>query len=175
MIYISMAILPIYLLITYILIGKLPASISDTYYLYLHKYGIKWPFKAVLCSIVATLMPVWFELSDKVNNNITFLAFLSCVCLIGVAIKADFLYGDKKYHYSFTAIAFILSLLWTILVGFWTIPVIMYANAIIATVLFYEHYGIGFNQNLAKAKALLWFELAAFCTIQITLRILTEI
>lgn len=166
---ISLFILPIYLIITYLLLGRLPSSISETYYMYLEKYGIKWPFKVVLLLLVASMMPKWFELSDSINSNITFLTFLSCVSLIGVAIKANYLYGDKKYHYSFTCIAFLLSLLWTILIGNWIIPVILYTIALFVSFSAFLFQKGTFEYRITNARIMLWFELAAFYTIQISL------
>lgn len=134
-----------------------------------------WSFQLVIGLLIATLAPCWFELGDSVNVNATWLGFLSCVSLAGVAIKANYLFADKNYHYAFTAIAAVLSLIWVNLVHMWYVPFVLYPLA--GLVVYYlfekqpkfdkEHLSI--KDRLADANALLLIEMAAFYSIMLSL------
>lgn len=168
-IYVCFGMIPVYLLVTYAIFKVIPASLSETYYLYKNKFGIKWPFKALLWTFIATIMPVWFEASDGTNNNITYLAFLSCVSLGSVAIAAEYLGKDEKKHQIFTTVAFILSLLWSILVGQYSVPLWLYIFTTLFIALGMAFSKGSFTHRFIKMKGLLCYECAAFYVILFSL------
>lgn len=174
LIYLCCGLIPVFLLVTYIIFGRLPASLSETYYMYKRKFGIIWPFKALLWILVAMIMPVWFEASDGEHNSITFLAFLSCVSLCSVAIEAEYLGRDEKTHQIFTGVAFILSLLWSVLIGQFLVPLYLYSLVAVVVVLGMIFIRGSFLHKFTSMKGLLLFECAAFYTIFFSILMITK-
>lgn len=71
--------------------GKLPKSLSETYYLW-----PKWVFPIIMLLIAITLLPVWLELLE--GSNFQFLSFITCASIIFVGCAADFKSDKLEYR-----------------------------------------------------------------------------
>jgi len=160
-----------YLVAVRVIFGEFPPSYSATHYWFKVR-GFNCPFKTLMYTLPCLLCPAWFQIADSINSYWTFLAFLSGVCLAGVGLYANYLGEDRRRHIVFTTIAASLSALWTFLIGYGIITLIIYGIILIylgLRVLINYDKGISFNDNLVKAKTLLWIEIAAFSLIIVPL------
>jgi hypothetical protein len=90
------------------------SCISEGYYL----AKKSWMFTLGLLVTSMAVLPAWLESSPE---NYQFLAFLSCVSLMGVAVFPKYLESDRTGHIVSALCAMALSLLWSALTGHWII------------------------------------------------------
>lgn len=93
-----------------------PASLSNTYYLWKEKNGKGWLFCMMMYLVVALMMPAWISLSE--GSNFQFLAFLAPASIAFVGTAPRFKSGglENKVHMTSAYIAAACSLLWVALV-----------------------------------------------------------
>lgn len=132
-----------------------------------------WPFQVTLGLLAALIAPSWFEYGDLINPNTTWLGFLSCAFLIGVAIKADYLFGDRTYHYTFAILAAVLSLIWVSACKLTYVDIILFMIAAIVSYLNSNGKAGNIIERLKKGGLILWFETAAILSIIISLLIIS--
>ncbi len=125
-----------------------PASISDTYYILLHKRRPAWLFQLAMILTGGLLLPVWLEASPE---NLQFLAFLACGALIFVGAAPSFKVGHERViHIAATVVSGLSTLAWEVASGYGIVPAIMLAVAV--------PYGV------YKRRVLFFVELAAFAS-----------
>lgn len=125
---ISLLLLTIYIGYAVRVIKMAPWSLSDTYYQLEKRNRPKWLFQLAMVVPAFLLLPVWL---DGSNENLQFLAFLSCGGLIFVGAAPCFkLELEGKVHYCATAVCGLSSVLWTCLSGYWYLPVVCLAIAV---------------------------------------------
>lgn len=105
--------------------------LSSTYYLNKRK----WVFTAFIMTISFLLLPPWLEIS---NENYTFLAFLSTVCLSGVALFPKYLGDDRKIHIASVLVSAILSIIWNIASGVY-LPLLIGITILLLLKLFFKN------------------------------------
>lgn len=106
--------------IIFVYIKYKPSCISETYY----KVG-NW-FTYWIIAVAFLLFPCWVEISPE---DFQFLPFLSVISLGLVGINPLYLESQKRVHIISAAIAAILSLIWSLVVGQYIIPLILFIIA----------------------------------------------
>lgn len=145
MIYLSILIYFSYII--YVYIKYRPDCISQTYYLLKNKDIFTW----WIILVAFSLFPSWVEISPE---NYQFLPFLSVCSLIIVGICPKYLDSDRIAHLTAASITFILSIIWSIIVGMYIIPIIF----VVIILFLYNH------KNL-----LFWAENSAFLNIYLSI------
>lgn len=95
-----------------------PSCISESYYKIKHGYM----FTVWMLLVSFLIFPAWVECSPI---SFQFLPFLSSVALGIVGLNPKYLGSDRIAHITFTAVAVILSLTWSIVTGMYIIPLIL--------------------------------------------------
>ena len=126
-----------------------PSCISESYYLLKHK----WIFTLWVILIAFLTLPSWLDASP---DNFQFLAFLSSISLIGIGIAPRYLENDRKIHISSTCFAALFSLIWTVITGFYILPIIL---SIVLLILYI----------IKIPNILFWIETSAFLNIFISI------
>lgn len=97
-----MLILGLVILISYsvfsgLLIGRLPVSLSETYY-ELKRVRKGWIFVLTLLVTAMTLLPIWLDRTSE--SWYQFAVFLACSATIFVAFSPNYKFGiERKVHY----------------------------------------------------------------------------
>lgn len=74
-----------------VLNSGVPKSLSESFYVYEnHRKGLGYVFTVFLFVMVGLMLPAWLELSDMLNDNFTFLVFLSMTSFTFVATAPAF-------------------------------------------------------------------------------------
>ena len=128
-----------------------PSCISESYYLLKHK----WIFTLWVILIAFLTLPSWLDASP---DNFQSLAFLSSISLIGIGIAPRYLENDRKIHISATCFAALFSLIWTVITGFYILPIIL---SIVLLILYI----------IKIPNILFWIETSAFLNISSKLTI----
>jgi len=145
------------------LIGKLPYSLSGTYYLLNEKYpGYGIAFSIMMISVFLLLIAPWMWLSGSIStlgSYLMVLPFISCACMCYVGIAPNIKTSERieRIHIISAAIGAIAALLWFCIVC-WKI---MYVFPIWVLVC----GGIAHLTKTAKSCRDYWLELSAFGTI----------
>lgn len=94
--------------------GRVPVSLSATYY---EMYGDGWLFQLLLAATSASLLPVWLTNSTPGHE---WMAFLACASLMFVASAPAFrLELQGKIHYTAAALCCVCAAWWQIAEGVW--------------------------------------------------------
>lgn len=151
---IATAIYSLYNLIALALFG-LPASLSETYYLYKGKWNKGWIFPATMYIVVALMMPSWISISE--GSPYQFLAFFAPASIAFVATAPAFKSSslENAVHSMSAIIAALCSLLWVILVTpYWWIILIWVGIIGITAIL----------SKSCRTSMVYWLEQVAFLT-----------
>lgn len=117
-------ILGMMLLLTYsvfsaLLIGRMPMSLSETYY-DLRRLRKGWIFSCTLISIAATLLPIWLDRTSDCWYQ--FLVFISCVAALFVAFCPNYKKGmERNIHYISAYVSAFAVIVYHIVNGSWPI------------------------------------------------------
>lgn len=114
----SLWVIIMYLGFVYLEFGRLPESISQSYYEFEKRgSGLKILFSLCLIATIGLLMPVWISLSSE---NFQFLAFLSCASILFVAFSPNFL-DDLAYevHLGGAILGCTCAGAWILIDGYW--------------------------------------------------------
>lgn len=115
------------LLLTYsgfsaLLIGRMPISLSETYY-DLKRQRKGWYFTLTLFTTAASLLPIWLDKTEGAWYQ--FLVFISCACVFFVAVTPDYRKDmERKIHYTSAYLACIAVIVYHIVNGTWPILII---------------------------------------------------
>lgn len=135
-----------------------PASLSETYYLFKNQGRRGWVFSACLTAAALGIMPAWIEAS---GDGTQFLAFLSAAALAFVAYSPAF--GEPvtgNVHKGATVIAALSGVAWCC-VAFplsWIVPAACVSAVVYPVV-------------KSPKKWLFWAEMAAFASVYVSLLI----
>lgn len=120
---ISLCIFLLYIGISLGVFRKIPASLSDTYYMYKDiKDWLKYLFPVMMFSISGLLLPSWLNATE--GSNLQFLSFLTCASIMFVGAAPNFkgVSIENKVHTISAIVAAICAMLWCIfVVGSWGI------------------------------------------------------
>lgn len=152
-------ILGLMLLLTYstfscLLVGRLPISLSETYY---DLKGIKkgWYFTLMLLTTAATLLPIWLDKTEGVWYQ--FLVFIACASVLFVSVTPNYRNGiERSVHYISAYLACIAVIVYHIVNGSWPILIITLIPAIVSIF----RYSISF---------MFFVELSLICSIYLSL------
>ena len=124
-----------------------PSCISESYY----KVGYK--FTAWILLVSFLIFPSWVECSPICFQ---FLPFLSSIALGVVGLNPKYLGSDRVAHIVATGITTVISLIWNIVTGIYTIPIVLLIGVILLW--------------LTKVpNPLFWTECAAFLNIYLSI------
>lgn len=116
LLYISFSIALAYLCLSVGMCGRIPVSLSATYY-DLGSNG--WLFSVCMGIVALTLTPVWIEWT---REGCEWTAFLSGSSLLFVAAAPAFRVElEGKVHYGSAAVCCVCAVLWQILEGLWDV------------------------------------------------------
>lgn len=114
---IAISIFILYTVISLCVFQKVPASLSNTYYMYKEKKEwLKYLFSIIMVSVAGLLMPAWLEATE--GSYLQFLSFLTCAAIMFVGTAPNFK-GTKlesTVHSVSAIIAAICAMLWCIFV-----------------------------------------------------------
>lgn len=111
---------------------KVPSCISETYYM----LNNKWLFTAWLIAVAFLLFPAWVSISGVCYQFITFLSVVA-LCIVGLSPR--YLDSQRISHIVFTCITLILSIIWNIVSGMYTIILILLVVCILLCFIFRSH------------------------------------
>lgn len=114
----SLWVIIMYLGFVYLEFGRLPESISQSYYEFEKRgSGLKTLFSLCLIATIGLLMPAWISISSE---NFQFLAFLSCASILFVAFSPNFL-DDLAYevHLGGAILGCTCAGVWILVDGYW--------------------------------------------------------
>jgi len=114
----SLLAISLYLGFVYWEFGRLPESISQSYYEFeKRKSWAKNLFSLSLIATIGLLMPAWISMSSE---NFQFLVFLSCVSILFVAFSPNFL-DDLAYevHLGGAILGCTCAGVWILVDGYW--------------------------------------------------------
>ena len=161
----TLVIIAIIIFVTYltavICLFGIPASISDSYYLFENKRkGFGWLFTAMCWIVGGLLLPALLEMTP---DNYQFTAFLACAGLIFVGTAPQFkLSLTGSVHYSGAAVCVLASQVW---VGFicWWILILVWIAYISGTIIYMiKHISICVMADFIQTKPMTWIEVSAF-------------
>ena len=114
-----------------LLIGRLPISLSETYY-ELRRVGKGWYFPVTLFMMGMTMMPIWLEKTAGLWYQ--FLVFIACAAIVFVSASPDYRKRgiERKVHYISAIVAVIAVILYHIFNGTWIILLISLIPSVIA-------------------------------------------
>lgn len=128
----------------------LPASISETAYLYDAFCGKKWLF-SLMCGLIGVgLLIPWLLITE---DSLRFLPFLSCGCILFCAMTPTYRESfEGSIHYTFSGISFAAMILWFLLSGINLYVIALLAATIVMCIIikptsyvfFAELFAIGF-------------------------------
>lgn len=96
--------------------GRVPVSLSATYY-DLGAYG--WVFQVAMATVALTLMPVWIGCS---KDSHCWMAFMACASLLFVAAAPCFrLEPEGRIHYTSAAVCCICAVSWQLAEELWDV------------------------------------------------------
>jgi len=149
----------IFLFITYIatliILFGIPASVSDSFYLFTAKKQGEGYFFTIWCYAVAiTVMILMLEKSDGAWYQFLGLFAGSGLGFVGTAPM--FKSHEKVIHYISASVCAVSSLLWIVFSGYWLIPSVMFC---FAAVIIKRQY----------KKLMFWLEIACFLSLYLTL------
>lgn len=115
-----------------LLIGRMPISLSETYY-DLKRQRKGWYFTFTLFTTAASLLPIWLDKTEGAWYQ--FLVFVSCACVLFVAITPDYRKGlERKIHYTSAYLACITVIVYHIVNGSWPILIITLIPTIVSII-----------------------------------------
>lgn len=110
-------------------IGRLPISLSETYY-ELKKLGKGFIFVITLFVTAITLMPIWLD--KTLGLWYQFTVFISCAATLFVACSPNYKYGlERKVHYISAYTAAVSVVLFHIFNGTWLILLICFIPTVL--------------------------------------------
>lgn len=115
-----------------LLIGRLPISLSETYY-ELRRVGKGWYFSATLFTLGITMMPIWLEKTSGFWYQ--FFVFIACAAIIFVSASPDYRKRgtvERKVHYISAVVAMTAVVFYHIFNSTWTLLLISLIPSIIA-------------------------------------------
>lgn len=128
-------ILGMVLLLTYstfscLLIGRMPISLSETYY-DLKRLKKGWYFTVTLITTAVTLLPIWLDKTEGAWYQ--FLVFISCACVLFVAVTPDYRKDmERKIHYVSAYLACFAVIVYHIVNGSWPILLVTLIPAVVS-------------------------------------------
>ena len=130
-----------------LLIGRLPISLSETYY-ELRRVGKGWYFPVTLFMMGMTMMPIWLEKTAGLWYQ--FLVFIACAAIVFVAASPDYRKQgiERKVHYTSATIATIAVILYHIFNGTWPILLISMIPSVIALFKYKESITLFFEISI---------------------------
>jgi hypothetical protein len=158
---ISVLIMAVYTAVMCKKMGRIPFSLSETYYRLEHN---KW-FGACMSLTGFTWMVAALEVTPE---NYQFLTYLSFVGMMMISLSPNF--KDKKgaiVHYSGTVLVLLCTQAWVVCTHPWIMTVWLLPVAYI--IRYISKMGLG---KLIDAKPVFWLEIAAFMVIYINLFVL---
>ena len=126
-----------------------PSCISESYYKIKHGYM----FTAWILLVSFLIFPAWVEISPVCFQ---FLPFLSSIALGVVGLNPKYLGSDRAAHIVATGITTVISLIWNIVTGIYTIPIVLLIGVIILWL-------------TRVSNPLFWTECAAFSNIYLSI------
>lgn len=114
-----------------LLIGRLPISLSETYY-ELRRVGKGWCFPVTLFMMGMTMMPIWLEKTTGLWYQ--FFVFIACAAIVFVSTSPDYRKRgiERKVHYISAIIAVVAVILYHIFNGTWIILLISLIPSVIS-------------------------------------------
>lgn len=155
---ISALTLAIYTVVMTKKMGRLPYSISETFFTLTHK---KW---FGFCMII-TGFTFMLSALDATPENWQFLAFLSFIGMLMIALAPNF--TEKKeavIHYIGTAVVLICTQAWVYVTHPWIL--ILWLLPLVYIGRYIKRYGI---EDIINVKPVFWLEITAFIVIYINL------
>lgn len=161
---ISLAIFLVYVLGVCIGFGRIPSSISDTFYKLeeVHK-NLGWLFTAFCWGVLFTLMPPLLEMTPE---SYQFTAFLACAGLgfVGAAPHFKSL-SERQIHYIGATVCILSSQIWALLICWW-IPLLCWAVYLLGTIIYMKKHPKGnLSETFRGAKPMFWVEVTAFVSV----------
>ena len=160
---IAISIFILYVVISLCIFQKIPASLSNTYYMYKEKKEwLKYLFSIIMVSVAGLLMPAWLEATE--GSYLQFLSFLTCAAIMFVGTAPNFK-GTKlesTVHSASAIIAAICAMFWCLfVVGSWGI-ILGYLILIL---------GLSLITKTLKTSYTFWLEMVAFLSLYTSLLI----
>ncbi|MFI3296909.1 MAG: hypothetical protein R3Y59_04695 [bacterium] len=104
-------------------------SISQSYYKWKESIHAGNLFLAWTVVTAFTILPVWLQVTP---DNYQFIAFLSAAALMFVGSVPLYLSTETLPHYLLAAVCIILSVVWSVIVGVWYVPLCLIPLSLIA-------------------------------------------